>query len=104
VRDDGLLALRDEGLGDTSRANSAIDQVLTGGQTQTVGRFRFFIDDERWEWSDEVQQIHGYVPGEMPNLTTRRCCPTSIRTTTTMSSVHLRTLELRVRYLAPGTA
>ena len=21
----------------------------------------------RWEWSDEVQLIHGYAPGEMPN-------------------------------------
>jgi hypothetical protein len=59
VRDDGLLDVRDDGLGDTSRSNSTIDQALTGGQAQTVGRFRFFIDDERWEWSDEVQQIHG---------------------------------------------
>jgi len=30
----------------------------------------YFIDDQRWEWSDEVQQIHGYKPGEMPNPTT----------------------------------
>lgn len=43
---------------------------MSGGQAQKVGRFRFFIDDERWEWSDEVQQIHGYQPGQLPNPTT----------------------------------
>lgn len=60
----------DDGLGSGSTADSKLDQALTGGQAQTVGRFRFFIDEERWEWSDEVQQIHGYEPGEMPSPTT----------------------------------
>jgi hypothetical protein len=41
----------DDGLCDASRA-AALDQVLSGGQSQTVGQFRFYIDDERWEWSD----------------------------------------------------
>jgi PAS domain S-box-containing protein len=62
--------VHDDGLGDASGPDSDLDQALTGGQAQTVGRFRFFIDDERWEWSDELQQIHGYAPGEMPNPTT----------------------------------
>ena len=53
--------MHDDGLGDVLRSDSALDQALTGGQPQTVGRFRFFIDDERWEWSDEVQEIHGYA-------------------------------------------
>ncbi|WP_338121628.1 PAS and ANTAR domain-containing protein [Mycobacteroides salmoniphilum] len=57
-------------LGRPTRADTKLDQALTGGQAQTVGRFRFFIDDERWEWSDEVQQIHGYAPGEMPSPAT----------------------------------
>lgn len=43
---------------------------MSGGRSQTVGRFRFFFDHERWEWSPEVQQIHGYQPGSMPNPTT----------------------------------
>lgn len=30
---------------------------------ERVGSFRFFITDRRWEWSDEVAQIHGYEPG-----------------------------------------
>jgi PAS domain S-box-containing protein len=64
--------MRDDGLGDASRPDSALDQALTGGQSQTVGRFRFYIDDDRWEWSDEVQEIHGYAPGEMPNPTTEQ--------------------------------
>lgn len=49
---------------------SEVDGTLNGEQAPTVGRFEFFIDDERWQWSDEVQQIHGYAPGEMPNPTT----------------------------------
>jgi ANTAR domain-containing protein/PAS domain-containing protein len=28
-----------------------------------VGQFRFFFADERWEWSEVVQQMHGYAPG-----------------------------------------
>jgi len=58
--------------GDDSRTESDVEQALTGGRSQTVGRFRFLIDDERWEWSDEVQEIHGYAPGEMPNPTTEQ--------------------------------
>jgi PAS domain S-box-containing protein len=54
----------DEGLGDTAL------QALSGGHSQTVGQFCFYIDDERWEWSDEVQQMHGYAPGSLPNPTT----------------------------------
>ncbi|MBJ7337786.1 PAS and ANTAR domain-containing protein [Mycolicibacterium sp.] len=27
-----------------------------------TGWFRFYFDDERWEWSDEVALIHGYEP------------------------------------------
>jgi ANTAR domain/PAS fold len=30
---------------------------------ERVGSFRFLIADERWEWSDEVAQMHGYEPG-----------------------------------------
>jgi PAS domain S-box-containing protein len=40
-----------------------VEQALGGGTPQRVGRYRFFFDDERWEWSPEVEQIHGYSPG-----------------------------------------
>lgn len=62
--------MRDDGLGSAGRPDTELDQAMSGGRAQTVGRFRFFIDDERWEWSDEVQQIHGYQPGQLPNPTT----------------------------------
>lgn len=61
--------MKPDTIGGAERARE-LDQALTGGQAQTVGRFRFFIDQERWEWSPEVQQMHGYAPGEMPNPTT----------------------------------
>jgi PAS domain S-box-containing protein len=41
----------------------AVDQVLGAGDPQRVGSFRFFLDGERWEWSDVVAQMHGYAPG-----------------------------------------
>lgn len=28
-----------------------------------VGGFRYFVADDRWEWSDEVAHMHGYEPG-----------------------------------------
>jgi hypothetical protein len=40
-----------------------IEQALAGGSPQGVGWFRFYYADERWEWSEQVQQLHGYEPG-----------------------------------------
>ena len=42
---------------------------LAGVRPQLVGQFRFFFDDERWEWSDEVQVMHGYEPGTVSPTT-----------------------------------
>jgi hypothetical protein len=39
------------------------------GSPQRVGWFRFYFDDERWEWSDEVQRMHGYEPGTVSPTT-----------------------------------
>ncbi|MEV5834769.1 PAS and ANTAR domain-containing protein [Nocardia sp. NPDC052112] len=33
------------------------------GKPQSVGTFRFWFADQRWEWSDEVALLHGYQPG-----------------------------------------
>lgn len=43
----------------------AVEQALAGGAPQQVGWYRFFFDDQRWEWSEEVQRMHGYKPGTM---------------------------------------
>jgi PAS domain S-box-containing protein len=34
-----------------------------------VGAFRFYFDDDRWEWSEQVQRMHGYQPGTVTPTT-----------------------------------
>lgn len=54
------------------------DDPVTGGAAvgrddpggpQRVGWFRFYFDDDRWEWSPEVQRLHGYEPGTVSPTT-----------------------------------
>ncbi|WP_241523623.1 PAS and ANTAR domain-containing protein [Mycobacterium sp. IEC1808] len=47
----------------------ALDLVLGLGEPQRVGRFRFFLDGQRWEWSDTVARMHGYEPGQVEPTT-----------------------------------
>lgn len=47
----------------------ALDQVIGSGHPQSVGSFRFFSADQRWEWSDEVAVMHGYAPGTVEPTT-----------------------------------
>ena len=37
-------------------------EALMWGASERVGWFRFFFDDERWEWSPQVAHMHGYPP------------------------------------------
>ena len=39
-----------------------VEQALSGAP-QRVGWFRFYFADQRWEWSEQVQRMHGYQPG-----------------------------------------
>jgi hypothetical protein len=42
--------------------------ALAAGGPQRVGWFRFYFDDDRWEWSPQVEKMHGYLPGSVtPN-------------------------------------
>ncbi|OBJ35463.1 antitermination regulator [Mycolicibacterium mucogenicum] len=34
-----------------------------------MGRFQFFVADQRWVWSDEVARMHGYRPGQVQPTT-----------------------------------
>jgi PAS domain S-box-containing protein len=34
-----------------------------------TGWFRFYFDDQRWEWSEQVQRLHGYQPGTVTPTT-----------------------------------
>ena len=45
-----------------THANGAVHG--TGADPQ-VGSFRFWFEDQRWEWSDEVFRIYGYEPGSV---------------------------------------
>ena len=38
-------------------------EALAAAGPQRVGRFRFYFDDDRWEWSPQVEKMHGYLPG-----------------------------------------
>jgi PAS domain S-box-containing protein len=46
-----------------------VEQALSGGDPQRVGWFRFYFEDQRWEWSEQVQRIHGYQPGTVTPTT-----------------------------------
>lgn len=46
-----------------------VEQALAGGVPQRAGWFRFHFADQRWEWSDQVQRIHGYEPGTVTPTT-----------------------------------
>jgi hypothetical protein len=39
------------------------------GAPQRAGWFRFYFDDERWEWSEQVQRMHGYESGTVTPTT-----------------------------------
>lgn len=44
-------------------------QAASEGASQRQGSFRFFIADQRWEWSDQLQLMHGYQPGSIKPTT-----------------------------------
>ncbi|KZS57240.1 antitermination regulator [Mycobacterium kansasii] len=49
--------------------SAALEQALAGGAPQRVGSFRFYFADQRWEWSEQVHQLHGYEPGSVTPTT-----------------------------------
>jgi len=46
-----------------------LNETLAGGAPERVGRFRFYFDDDRWEWSPQVAMMHGYAPGTVTPTT-----------------------------------
>ncbi|XTP34401.1 PAS and ANTAR domain-containing protein [Mycobacterium sp. TJFP1] len=50
-------------------SDDSVEQALAGGAPQRVGWFRFHFADERWEWSEQVQILHGYEPGTVTPTT-----------------------------------
>src|SRR3954452_19647449 len=50
-------------LTDVEGQQTPVERALAGGDPQRVGWFRFYFADERWEWSPQVERMHGYEPG-----------------------------------------
>jgi PAS domain-containing protein len=46
-----------------------VEEALAAGDLQRVGWFRFYFDDDRWEWSPQVEKMHGYPPGSIAPTT-----------------------------------
>ncbi|CQD20176.1 ANTAR domain-containing protein [Mycobacterium europaeum] len=46
-----------------------VELALAGGAAQPAGWFRFYFTDQRWEWSEQVQRMHGYEPGSVTPTT-----------------------------------
>jgi ANTAR domain/PAS fold len=49
--------------------HSAEVERAFAGAPQRVGWFRFYFEDQRWEWSEQVQRLHGYEPGTVTPTT-----------------------------------
>ncbi|AYF79036.1 ANTAR domain-containing protein [Nocardia yunnanensis] len=46
-----------------------IEKVVGAGHPEQVGKFQYWFDDDRWEWSDELARMHGYEPGAVEPTT-----------------------------------
>lgn len=66
------------GLGDDAEDGSweepdsnelAVGEELAVTAPQRMGWFRFYFDEQRWEWSEELQRLHGYQPGTVAPTT-----------------------------------
>ncbi|MDV7087057.1 ANTAR domain-containing protein [Rhodococcus sp. IEGM 248] len=45
------------------------DELRGSNAPPQGGSFRFYLDGQRWEWSDPVARMHGYHPGEVTPTT-----------------------------------
>src|SRR5882762_7402798 len=48
---------------------SPVEVALAGGAPLRVGSFRYYFADQPWEWSTQVEQMHGYRPGSVTPTT-----------------------------------
>jgi hypothetical protein len=57
--------------GAAARLEGSAERVedVFAGAPQRVGWFRYYFEDQRWEWSDQVQGMHGYKPGKVTPTT-----------------------------------
>ena len=53
----------------SGNGKEGVRDPLGAGAPQRVGWFRFYFDDDRWEWSPQVEKMHGYLPGSVTPTT-----------------------------------
>jgi ANTAR domain/PAS fold len=53
---------------DGQAAEVEVKQALAGAP-QRVGWFRFYFEEQCWEWSEQVERMHGYEPGTVTPTT-----------------------------------
>jgi PAS domain S-box-containing protein len=66
---DGRPDARDYSQPTDDADEDAIEFGVSAGEPQRVGRFHFYIDGQRWEWSQSVERLHGYEPGTVTPTT-----------------------------------
>jgi hypothetical protein len=54
---------------DLNGDSANVERALAGGEPEPAGWFRFYFADQRWEWSEQVQRLHGYEPGTVTPTT-----------------------------------
>lgn len=67
IRQDHLRSISDTAA--QTAADGSVASASADGGRERVGWFRFYFDDDRWEWSSEVQKMHGYPPGTVSPTT-----------------------------------
>jgi hypothetical protein len=50
-------------------SKESVRDPLGADAPQRIGWFRFYFDDDRWEWSPQVEMMHGYRPGTVTPTT-----------------------------------
>ncbi|MGV0718073.1 PAS and ANTAR domain-containing protein [Mycolicibacterium sp. XJ662] len=55
--------------GDSETTHEAVELAVGTGEPQRVGSFRFYTAEQRWEWSDNIERMHGYEPGTVTPTT-----------------------------------
>ena len=58
-----------DGVSAPSLSHEAAEFAVGTGEPQRVGRFRFYMEGQRWEWSKSVERLHGYEPGSVTPTT-----------------------------------
>ena len=46
-----------------------VEEGLAAVSPERMGWFRFYFDQQRWQWSEQVQRLHGYQPGTVTPTT-----------------------------------